>query len=133
MGENKGCDLCRYQLADVWENKSTGFYCANEQSENFGKIVTKYGKGGCGCEKYETTDYAALKKMPLKEALKKVIQPDDGSHPSHKFNFGKKNYDFIWTARFFKTNKDLLDYKDALLRLFNEMFKLMEEDGDFQE
>ena len=127
------CDLCRYQIADVYETPMRGFYCVNEESPHFGEIISEHGKHGIGCKKYESTDYKALMELNLKEALKTVIQPDNGSYPSYKFNFGKPDDHYVWMAMHFKSNKELLDYRNAMTRLFEELMRLMEEDGDFKD
>lgn len=127
------CNLCMYCLADTREAPFKGFYCINEASSMFGEIVSKHGKGGPGCDQYEKTDHNEIKNMSLKEALRIIIFPDDGSYPTYKFNFGKSDDHYIWAARFFKTNKDVLRYRDALERLFDEYIRLSEQDGDFDD
>ncbi len=127
------CNLCMYCLADTRETPFKGFYCINEASSMFGEIVSKHGKGGPGCDQYDSKDFNEIKKMSLKEALKAIIIPADESYPTYKFNFGKPDDHYIWVARFFRTNKDILRYRDAYGRLFDEYMRLAEQDGDFDD
>lgn len=127
------CNLCMYCLADTRETPFKGYYCVNEASSMFGKVVSKHGSFGPGCDMYESTDYKELKNMSLKEALRIILFPEDDSYPSYTFNFGKPDDHYIWAARFFKTNKGVLKFRDAHTRLFDEYIRLSEEDGDFDD
>ena len=136
QGSELKCTVCRYCIANTGEDTWNGYYCINEQSERFGQVVTKSGTkpAGPGCDKYEHTNHKAIQDMSLKDALQMVIMPPlSRSYPFYQFKFKTTDSNGIWEARFFETNKDLLDYRDAVERLFDELMKLKEQDGDFDD
>lgn len=123
------CKLCRYLLTDTAETPSKGYYCVNEASEHFGKVVSVYEYDETGCEKYERTDPERIRQMSLKDALGMLLLPDcETSYPQYHFDFGKEGEDFICYARFFESNQDMLKWRDALDRCILEFIDLIKKE-----
>ena len=126
--EERTCEHCKYFLADTHGESKIQFRCANQESENFGKEVQQPG----GCDKRER--FNPVPDMPFKDALDQLVMGPDGSYKSWFFKFGNEG-ELSRPAMFisFVDNKQMLEYRDALDRCFDELMKLKTEAGDFKE
>lgn len=118
------CIGCRHELADTHNYKDNSYYCTNEKSECFGKET------GEGCDLYNQGDW----NMSLKEALEINIFLEEGCYPDFFYRFGGESdptRPFMWIS--FPDNEHLDRWRDAHMRLFNELMKIKEEDGDFDD
>lgn len=126
--KKKTCQGCKYVLADTTYRKGNGYYCINQSSENFGRDV----KGLSGCAGYDR--FNPRPDMPFKDALDQIVMGQEGSYKSWFFKFGDEG-EISRPALFisFVDNKQMLEYRDALDRCFDELMKLKKEAGDFKE
>lgn len=119
------CKLCKYVIAS---NKpgQPWYVCVNQDSPNFGKGV------GPGCNEYDK--FSARSVNEFKDALETLVMYPHGAYPSHYFLYG--NEDDLGRPCIvisFENNKQMMEYRDANLRCFEELMKLKKEAGDFQE
>ena len=134
--EHNGCSLCRYQLAEPWEEKDTGYYCFCEDSPHFGKVVSETGKDGPGCKCYMQSTYNdmsfldALKILTLTPG-KQEQMGDPRPYPVFAYRNSEDKTPHI--AIVFKDNTQLSDWRDALLRTFSEVLDMMDANGEFKE
>ena len=126
--EEKTCQGCKYVLADTHKESKSTYRCTNQESENFGKSVTELA----GCDGYDR--FNPRPDMPFKDALDQLVMGQDGSYKSWFFKFGDEG-EISRPALFisFVDNKQMLEYRDALDRCFDELMKLKREAGDFEE
>lgn len=125
MSDN--CDRCSFCVSNVWETPFRGYYCVNEESLFFGKVVRETNSGGPGCNNRRVYDPKKIADIGLKDALIRLIQPDE-VRTIHKFRFDKD--DDVFAALFFKSNKDYILWRDALERCFVEYLNLSKEEKD---
>ena len=125
--EKKTCQGCKYVLADTQTDRCC-YRCTNQESENFGKSVTELA----GCAGYDR--FNPRPDMPFKDALDMLVMGQEGSYKSWFFKFGDDG-EISRPAMFisFVDNKQMLEYRDALDRCFDELMKLKTEAGDFNE
>lgn len=124
--KKKTCKGCKYVLADTTYRKGNGYYCINQYSENFGRDVKEL----CGCADYDQFD--AMPDIPFKDALDQLVMGPKGAYPSWFPLFGREgelHRPFLCIT--FVDNKQMLEYRDASLRCFDELMKLKKEAGDF--
>lgn len=126
--EKKTCQGCNYFLADTHNESRIQFKCVNQESENFGKEVPQPG----GCDKHER--FKPVPDMSFKDALDQIVMGPDGSYKNWFFKFGNEG-ELSRPAMFisFVDNKQMLEYRDALDRCFDELMKLKTAAGDFKE
>ena len=125
---NDKCNGCKYVIADV-HSRASGcdpYLCTNQDSQNFGKKV------GAGCESYEK--FKPRPDMPFKDALETLVTMPKGAYPDYWFLFGKEGE----TSRpfyciSFESNKQMFEYREAMMRCFEELMKLKTDAGDFTE
>lgn len=120
-----GCRLCKYVLADVHNNGPSPYRCTNQDSPRFGEETTE------GCSEYE--QFNSRPDISFKDALEKLVMMPRGAYTDYFFLFGKPNE----TSRpfyciTFTDNKQMFEYREAMLRCFDELMKLKEEAGDFE-
>lgn len=128
--EKKTCQGCKYVLADTHKESKITYRCTNQDSENFGKPIVEATSAGCdGYDRFNPRP-----DMPFKDALDQIVMGQDGSYKSWFFKFGDEG-EISRPAMFisFVDNKQMLEYRDALLRCFDELMKLKKEAGDFSE
>jgi len=128
--EKKTCQGCKYVLADTNKESAITYRCTNQESENFGKPIVKATSAGCdGYDRFNPRP-----DMPFKDALDQLVMGQDGSYKSWFFKFGDEG-EISRPALFisFVDNKQMLEYRDALDRCFDELMKLKREAGDFKE
>lgn len=125
--EEKTCQGCKYVIADTTINRLC-YRCTNQESENFGKSVTELS----GCDGYDR--FNPRPDMPFKDALHQLVMYPEGAYTSWHFKFGNEG-EISRPALFisFVDNKQMLEYRDALDRCFDELMKLKREAGDFKE
>ena len=124
--KKKTCKGCKYVLADTTYRKGNGYYCINQNSENFGRDVKELS----GCADYDQFD--AMPDIPFKDALDQLVMGPKGAYPSWFPLFGREgelHRPFLCIT--FVDNKQMLEYRDASLRCFDELMKLKKEAGDF--
>lgn len=126
--EKKTCQGCKYFLADTHNESRTQFRCANQDSKKFGHEVPQPGV----CDKHDR--FNPRPDMPFKDALDQIVMGPDGSYKSWFFKFGNEG-ELSRPAMFisFVDNKQMLEYRDAMDRCFDELMKLKTEAGDFTE
>lgn len=125
--EEKTCQGCKYVIADT-RKKRCCYRCTNQESESFGKSVTELA----GCDGYDRLN--PRPDMPFKDALDQLVMNPPGTYGSWFFNFGDEgelSRPFMCIT--FVDNKQMLEYRDALERCFDELMKLKREAGDFKE
>ena len=119
------CELCKYVIA----SKKPGpprYVCVNQDSPNFGKGV------GTGCDEYDS--FAAKPDMAFKDALEILIMCPQGAYPFHYFLYGDEDdmqRPCIMIS--FESNKQMMEYKEATMRCFEELMELKRKTGDFKE
>lgn len=120
------CKLCSFKLANVHGGADNSYYCTNQDSPQFGKEAV------CGCDGYWKFD--PRPQMSVKDALEMVVMLPRGAYPSYFFLFGKED-DLQRPCLFlsFESNRQMLEYREALMRLFDELMRLKREAGDFDE
>ena len=118
------CKSCKYYLAAKCLKNDISFYCVCEDSPEWGKVRTG-DEEICRCYRKPVYDDNLIS---LKSALKTVTLSDYNIMFNHRLP-DEKGKPFI--AMFFKSNKDLEDYREAHCRLFSEYMRLAKEDGDF--
>lgn len=126
--EEKTCQGCKYVLADTHKESKITYRCTNQESENFGKSVTELS----GCAGYDR--FNPRPDMPFKDALDQLVMCPKGAYPSWFFLYGREgelHRPFMCIT--FVDNKQMLEYRDALLRCFDELMELKMEAGDFKE
>lgn len=127
--EKKTCQGCKYVIADTTKNRRC-YRCTNQESENFGKPIVEATSAGCdGYDRFNPRP-----DMPFKDALEQIVMGQDGSYKSWFFKFGNEG-ELSRPAMFisFVDNKQMLEYRDALDRCFDELMKLKTAAGDFKE
>lgn len=127
MDNKTNCSLCRYCLYDSY--KQHDFVCHNEHSENFGHILTDEDKKQhCKFNDFEPHQDT---NMSVKEALEIMIGP--GSYFLECYYKLPHNHDIKspFVALEFTSNQAVAQWKDARLRLFQELMELKKKDGDF--
>ena len=127
--EKKTCQGCKYVIADTQTDRCC-YRCTNQESENFGKAVLEVTSAGCdGYDRFNPRP-----DMPFKDALDQLVMGQDGSYKIWFFKFGDEG-EISRPAMFlsFVDNKQMLEYRDALDRCFDELMKLKREAGDFKE
>ena len=128
--EEKTCQGCKYVIADTTgENRST-YRCTNQESENFGTDIIEAASPGCaGYDRFNPRP-----DMHFKDALDQLVMNPEGSYVSWFFKFGNEG-ELRRPAMFisFVDNKQMLEYRDAIDRCFDELMKLKREAGDFKE
>lgn len=126
--KERSCQECKYFLADAHNETRIPFRCVNQESENFGKEVPQPGV----CDKHEK--FNPRPDMPFKDALHQLVLYPEGAYTSWHFKFGNEG-ELSRPALFisFVDNKQMLEYRDALDRCFDELMKLKMEAGDFKE
>lgn len=111
---------------DSFISRDNCYWCVNQDSSCFGQ------KTGCGCDKYER--FNPKPDMSFKDALETLLMMPDGAYPDYWFKFGKTDeVSRPFYCISFKGNKQMFDYRDAMMRCFEELMKLKEEAGDFKE
>ena len=83
-----------------------------------------------GCADYDQFD--AMPDIPFKDALDQLVMCPKGAYPSWFPLFGREgelHRPFLCIT--FVDNKQMLEYRDASLRCFDELMKLKKEAGDF--
>ena len=127
--EEKTCQCCKYFLADTHNESRIQFRCANQDSKEFGHKVPQPGV----CDKHER--FKPVPDMSFKDALDQLVMGPDGSYKSWFFKFGNESKLSRRPAMFisFVDNKQMLEYRDALDRCFDELMKLKTAAGDFTE
>lgn len=125
--EAKTCSLCRYVRALPWR-KTADYFCTCEHSPHYSET---FGiKGDCGgCEYYEKGRYDS---MSLDEALR-IITGYTGKISNTAFDYALRDDDQSMVVFWFKSNKDLEDWRDAQIRLFEEVMRCAKENGEFGE
>lgn len=119
------CDLCSFCVSDPGETPFQGYYCVNEESLFFGKVVRETNSGGPGCPNKRVYDPKKIADISLKDALIRLIQPDE-VRTIHKFRFDEDGD--VFAALFFKSNKDYILWRDAMERCFVEYLNLSKEE-----
>lgn len=115
------CDRCSFCVSNLWETPFRGYYCINEESLFFGKVVRETNSSGPGCHNIRVYDPKKIADISLKDALIRLIQPD-GVRAIHKFRFDEDGD--VFAALFFKSNKDYILWRDAMERCFVEYLNL---------
>lgn len=115
------CDRCSFCVSNLWETPFRGYYCINEESLFFGKVVRETNSSGPGCHNIRVYDPKKIADISLKDALIRLIQPD-GVRTIHKFRFDEDGD--VFAALFFKSNKDYILWRDAMERCFVEYLNL---------
>ena len=126
---SKCCKLCRYVLADPIAN-SCEYHCLCEESPLFGESLGIRGEGP-GCGHYKATKY---EDMSLLEALKIITcSKEHSGYPTffHRKNREDDTHPFL--AITFETNAQLENWREANIRLFTEVMRLRQENGEFEE
>ena len=119
------CDRCSFCVSNLWETPFRGYYCINEESLFFGKVVRETNSSGPGCHNIRVYDPKKIADISLKDALIRLIQPD-GVRTIHKFRFDEDGD--VFAALFFKSNKDYILWRDAMERCFVEYLNLSKEE-----
>ena len=126
--EKKTCQGCKYVLADTHKESKITYRCTNQESENFGKSVTELA----GCDGYDR--FNPRPNMPFKDALDQLVMGQEGSYKSWFFKFGdEREISRPFMCITFVDNKQMLEYRDAIDRCFDELMKLKTAAGDFKE
>lgn len=120
------CRGCKHELSNIHAYTDFTYYCTNEKSECFGKPT------GDGCDLHTQSDWGDS--MSLKEALEINIFLEDGCYPDFFYRFGSEDDPKMpFTFISFPDNEHLDRWRDAHMRLFKELMRLKEEDGDFDD
>lgn len=133
---NDTCSLCRYKLAKPWETPYRGYYCFCEDSPLFASVISTGGNAGPGCECYMQDTY---NEMGFLEALKiltftpRTQEEINEAYPYPMILHRDNHDDLPQIALIFKDNTQLEEWRDAQVRVFSEVMKMMEENGEFKE
>lgn len=127
--EERTCKYCKYVIADTQTDRPC-YRCTNQESKNFGKPIVEVKSAGC--DRYDRYNHAP--DMPFKDALYQLVMGPEGSYKSWFFKFGNEG-ELSRPAMFisFVDNKQMLEYRDAIDRCFDELMKLKTAAGDFKE
>lgn len=126
MKKNDKCNGCKYVIADVYAPAKSPYKCVNQDSQCFGQEV------GNGCSEYER--FEPKPDMPFKDALEMLVMMPKGAYPDWFFRFGKTGEPkrpFYCIS--FESNKQMYQFRDAMMRCFEELMKLKTDAGDFTE
>lgn len=116
------CQFCTYE-----DGRPPEVYCHNEQSENYGKMLSHKDTEKPGCADFSPHIY---KDLSLKEALRILGTETSGASPFYKLPDSKLS---PFLCMNFKDNKQMADWRDAQTRLFVEYMDMAEKDGDFED
>lgn len=122
---NDKCKLCRYVIADT-HARGAGYLCTNQDSPHFGHPV------GMGCDGYKRFD--PKPNISFKDALETLVMLPKGAYNDYFFKFGKADEcsrPFYCIS--FTDNNQMFEWRDAVMRCFEELMKLKKESGDFKE
>lgn len=125
MNKDK-CKNCKYVLMDTHVDGMEPYRCVNQDSPHFGQAV------GAGCDGFDR--FNPRPDMPFKDALQMLIMLPEGSYSDYWFKFGKPDeISRPFYSISFKDNKQMFEWRDAMMRCFDELMRLKQEAGDFTE
>lgn len=115
---------CIYVIANMRGEGPQGFFCSNDHSPKFGQ------KAVGGCEMCQQS----RRKMTFKEAFEMLLMLPEGASTLHLYRYGNEDELINPVAGVtFKDNVQMHDYMSAQLRCFEELMRIKEEAGDFDE
>lgn len=115
------CQFCTYE-----DGRPPEAFCHNEQSKNYGKMLSHTDTQKLGCADFSPHIYRDLS---LKEALKITGISTNGFIPVSNLP-GEKYKPYLIIN--FESNKQMEDWRDAHTRLFIEYMDMAKKDGDFK-
>ena len=116
------CQFCTYE-----DGKPPKAFCHNEQSKNYGIMLSHKDAHKPGCADFSPHIY---KDMSLKDALRIVCTETNGATPVYNLP-SSTCPPFIYYN--FENNKQMADWRDAIIKLFSEFIAMAEKDGDFED
>ena len=117
------CQFCTYEVLGDGE-----CYCHNEQSRNYGRMLSTKDTNKLGCDDFSPHLY--YEDLSLRDALKIFASSTCGATPVSRLPGKSKSFEPFLVISF-KTNKLMEDFRDAMFRLFEEYMDIARKDGDF--